>query len=268
MPLHWEGDGEVPVSVHRSSWTDPRAVFIGLKGGSPSANHGQMDAGSFVFDADGLRWALDLGAEGYHGIESRGMNLWSSAQDSDRWRIFRQSNQGHNTLVIDDQLQVAKGKALIVRFSDGPAFPHSVVDLSSVYAGQAQTVWRGVGLLGSNEVVIQDELTGLKAGSRVRWGVITRGEPEAMGATRLGLRQSDRSLQLLIRGVEPVSGWQVIDTARPRHEWDSPNRGTRMVAFEAQAPESGRLRWAVVLTPGSCEGSAADGFELRALAEW
>ena len=111
MPLHWSSEGETPITVHRSSWTDPRATFVGFKGGSPSANHGQMDIGSFVLDADGVRWALDLGAEGYHGIEARGMNLWNRAQNSDRWTIFRQSNLGHNTLVIDDRLQQAAASA-------------------------------------------------------------------------------------------------------------------------------------------------------------
>ena len=121
MPLHWSSEGEVPITIHRSSWTDPNATFVGFKGGSPSANHGQMDIGSFVLDADGVRWAMDLGAEGYHGIESRGMNLWDRSQDSDRWTIFRQCNAGHNTLVIDGQLQRAAGRGM---FSDSPTIPH------------------------------------------------------------------------------------------------------------------------------------------------
>ena len=81
MPLNWSSEGETPVTVHRSSWADPDATFVGLKGGSPSANHGQMDTGSFVLDAGGVRWAVDLGAEGYHGIESRGMVL--AAEDAE-----------------------------------------------------------------------------------------------------------------------------------------------------------------------------------------
>jgi hypothetical protein len=147
MPLHWSSGGHVPISLHRSSWTDPQAVFVGLKGGSPKAPHGQMDTGSFVLDADGARWALDLGAEDYFGIESRGMKLWSSEPGSDRWTIFRQSNRGHNTLVIDGQSQQVGGNGTIVRFSTAPAWPHSVVDLSSLYAGQAKAVLRGVALL-------------------------------------------------------------------------------------------------------------------------
>ena len=118
LPLNWYGDGSVPISIHRSSWSDPRATYVGLKAGSPSASHGHMDIGSFVLDSDGVRWATDLGSEGYYRIESRNMNLWSSAQNSDRWTIFRLSNFGHNTLVIDNQLQVVSGNAKIVAFSD------------------------------------------------------------------------------------------------------------------------------------------------------
>jgi len=267
MPLHWQGEGETPITVHRGSWTDPRATFLGFKGGSPSASHGQMDIGSFVLDADGVRWAVDLGAEGYHGIESRGMNLWSRAQNSDRWTIFRQRNAGHNTLMIDGQLQRASGNGPIIRFSDDPKFPHSIVDMSSVYQGQAESVWRGVALLDSRNVLIQDHLTGLKPGSRVRWGMITPGVPEVLGKASVELRQKDARLTLEILSPRAAT-WQVIDTATPRNEWDSPNRGTCMIAMEAVAPESGELVLAVLATPGEDADSTGRQIKLRPLEAW
>lgn len=256
-PLHWFSQGETPVTVHRNSWTDPKAVFVGVKAGSPSANHGQMDTGSFVLDADGVRWALDLGAEGYHGIESRGMNLWDRSQDSDRWTIFRQSNAGHNTLVIDGKLQIAKGNAPIIRFSDKPPFPHTIVDLTPVYEGQAKTIHRGFALL-SREVLIQDELSGLKPGSRVRWGMITPGTLDKSNGPALLLRQGNASMILTILSpVIPSPSWKIIDTSKPRNEWDSPNRGTRTVTFEAIAPASGELTLQVLLSPGPSAGGAS-----------
>jgi hypothetical protein len=267
MPLHWCSEGETPISIHRSSWSDPATTYLGLKAGSPSANHGQMDIGSFVLDADGVRWAIDLGAEGYHGIESRGMNLWSRAQDSDRWTIFRQSNHGHNTLVIDDQLQRAGGMGEFVSFSAAADFPHSVIDMTSVYAGQAGEVLRGAALLPSREVLVQDQLKGLKPGSRVRWGMITRGEPETADGPAVVLHDDSASLSMKILSPSNVT-WQVIDTARPRNEWDSPNRGTRMVAFEATAPASGELTLAVLARPGSCRDSAKTRLKLRPLESW
>ncbi len=255
MPLHWLSEGETPVTMHRTSWTDPKAVFVGVKAGSPSASHGQMDIGSFVLDADGVRWALDLGAEGYHGIESRGMNLWSRSQGSDRWKIFRQQNHGHNTLVIDDRLQLAKGKGTIAGFSDDPDFAFTIVDMSPVYVGQAKSVRRGVALLPSGVVLVRDELSGLKPGNRVRWGMITKGVPQKSrasdGARRVALRQGDATVSLVLRSADAASRWEVIDTATPRKEWDSPNRGTRMVAFYATAPQSGELDFSVVIRPGS-----------------
>jgi hypothetical protein len=266
MPLYWSGGGDTPVTVHRSSWTDPGATYVGLKGGSPSANHGQMDTGSFVLDADGVRWAIDLGAEGYHGIESRGMNLWDRSQASDRWTIFRQSNEGHNTLVIDGQPQRVDGHAPVAAFSDNPAFPHSIVDLSSVYAGQAASIQRGVALLPSRGVLVQDELSGLEPGSRVRWGQITRAEVDEPAGPVLRLRQGAARLQMRLLSPS-ASRWRTIDTKTPRHDWDSPNPGTRMVAFEAVAPESGELRLAVLLVPGSAVKDQGP-VELRPLQSW
>jgi len=167
-PLAWLSEGPVPITIQRTSWDNASAVFVGLKAGSPSAPHGHMDAGSFVFDAEGIRWAYDIGAESYHRIESRGMNLWSSEQKSDRWRIFRLSSLSHNTLVIDDQPQYAKGKAMIVSFREGPD-SEAVLDLSPVYTNAAKVIRSGT-LPHTGEYRMSDTLTGLKPGACVRCG--------------------------------------------------------------------------------------------------
>jgi hypothetical protein len=220
-----------------------------------------------VLDSDGVRWAADLGPESYDRIESRGMDLWNRAQQSDRWKIFRLSNFSHNTLVIDDQLQVAASNAPIIKFVDDPKCPYSIVDMSSAYKDQAVTALRGVSLLPSHEVLIQDELTGLRPGSRVRWAMITPGEPEGLGSRELVLHQGEKRLTLLL--ISPsVAEWNQVDTATPQHEWDSPNPGTRMVTFEARAPASGKLTLAVAATPGSCRAPVARKYQIVALEKW
>lgn len=267
MPLHWTSESTTPISVHRTSWSDPSAVFVGFKAGSPSGPHGHMDAGSFVLDADGVRWGIDLGAEGYHRIESRKMNFWSFAQQSDRWRVFRQSVLSHNTLVIDDGPQVVAGNAKIVRFSDDPAFPHSVADLTPVYAGQAASVHRGIALLPSGEVLVRDRLEGLKPRATVRWGMVTAAKPGEVGARTLTLRQGDASLRLrILLSDEPT--WALYETATPKNEWDSPNPGTVMVGFQAIAPDSGTLDLAVVLTPGARALTPNDQVRLDSPLAW
>ncbi len=80
--LSWQGAGENPVAFHRSAWGDPNAIFVGFKGGRATTNHAHMDAGSFILEADGVRWAVDPGMEEYPALEAAGVDLWSSGQDS------------------------------------------------------------------------------------------------------------------------------------------------------------------------------------------
>ncbi len=259
MPLAWQSKGTVPIVLLRSSWDDANATFVGLKAGSPAGNHGHMDAGSFVLDSDGVRWASDLGMEDYNAIEQRHMNLWSSAQDSDRWTIFRLSNFGHNTLVIDDQLQHAAGNTAITQFSDDPKHLFAIVDLTPVYKDQVKSARRGIMVLPTREVLIRDELHGLKPGSKVRWQMITHGTPDELGKPQVTLHEHDKQLKLTLTKPETYT-WTQIDTEKRRHEWDTPNPGTRMIACEAIAPDSGELTLGVLATPGSCEKSVAKDF--------
>jgi hypothetical protein len=267
MPLHWLAKNEVPISIHRSAWTDPRAVYVGFKGGSPGANHGHMDVGSFVLDSDGVRWAIELGSESYYRIESRSMNLWDRDQKGDRWSIFRLNNFSHNTLVIDGQHQRAEGHGTFVGFSDDPAHPYSVLDMSTAYTGQAESVLRGTALHNDRVILVQDELKGLKPGSRVRWGMVTSATPENQSPTGMELTQDGEKLGLRLLGPETAE-WRIVNTEKPAREWDSPNPDTRMIAFEAVAPANGHLQWAVQCIPGGLKDLKSPPPRLIPLAEW
>ncbi len=267
LPLHWFSHGEVPVSVHRESWDCPDAVFVGVKAGSAAVSHGQMDIGSFVMEADGVRWAHDLGPENYHQVESRGLSLWDESQDGDRWSVFRNNNHSHGTLIIDGQLQHAAGRSPMVRFSADPAFPHSVIDMSPSYRGQLDTAYRGIGMLPSGSVLVRDQLGGLRPGAEVRWAMVTRAEPGETGKPTLELRQAGKSLTLTVHGDHEVA-WETTDLATPPNEWDSPNEGFTRVSFTTTAPESGALDLAVVLRPGSSGDPDPGSEHLAPPIEW
>ena len=247
-PLNWFSEGSVPITVHRTSWDNAKALFVGLKAGSPSAPHGHMDAGSFVFDADGIRWAYDLGMESYHRIESRKMDLWNSRQASDRWRVFRLSSLSHNTLVIDGQLQLASGTAKVTAFRGAPE-PETVLDLSAVYTNASQVIRTGT-LLPSGEFRLTDTLKGLKPGAQVRWGMVTKAHSDPQRTGPLTLRENGKQLRLTPLH-DPATVWKTYEVARPPNEWDSPNKGFAMVGFEAVAPVSGVLVLSVLFTPGT-----------------
>ncbi|MBW3628515.1 MAG: heparinase II/III-family protein [Gemmatimonadetes bacterium] len=264
LGLHWLGRGEIAVAMHRTSW-EPDALFVGIKAGFAAGPHGQMDAGSFVLDADGERWAHDLGAESYNRIEERGMNLWNRTQGSDRWRVFRNNNLSHSTLVIGGKHQDVQGKATVIKHVTSPVFPRSVVDLTPAYTGQAARVLRGVGIVNGGEVLVQDRLEGVTGGP-VRWGMVTRAMVEIRGPREAVLRQGGKLLTL--RVLAPASArLQLFDSERPPAEHDSPNPGTRMIGFTVDAAGA-PVELVVRLTPGSAAATGARELPVTPLAAW
>lgn len=156
--MAWKGQGANPVALMRTSWSDPNAIYLGFKVGSPSVNHGHMDIGSFILEADGIRWASDFGMQEYESLESKGIDVFGRTQDAQRWTIFRLTNFVHNTLTIDNQYQQVKGYAKIDKFSDKPDFMYAVSDISSVYEDQLSSAKRGVAIVDKEFVVVSDEL--------------------------------------------------------------------------------------------------------------
>jgi hypothetical protein len=252
MPLNWASGGHVPIVVMRTSWDDPNAGYLATKGGPAIQNHGHMDSGSFIYEADGVRWAVDLGSQSYYSIEKLGMSLWNSKQDSDRWKIFRLSSASHNVVTIDGQLHVAKGFGKIVTFDDDPHLPHVVIDLGEVYAGQAKSAVRACALLPSRTAVIQDRLTGVKPGAKVRWAMVTRATSCEARGSEMTLKDGAKSL--IVRAVSPASAaWKTTDLSTPPNAWDTPNKGASLISFEAEVPASGALDLRVCLIPGGAQ---------------
>ena len=260
--LHWKGDGRTPVALLRSGW-DKGATFVGFKGGSPGTNHGHMDIGSFVVDMQGVRWAAELGAQGYHGLESKGVDLWNRGQDSQRWTVFRLNNFGHSTLVVDDQLQRVKGKAPITAYSGDPEAGYAIVDMASVYEGQLAQARRGIRMLGKS-VLIQDEVKSLDREASVRWGMITRAQVEVNSDHQATLTQSGKTLKLHLLAPESAS-LTVWDIEKPPRDYDAKNPNTRMVGFTIAVPPDTESRFGVLL-----EGSDGAGKDsvLKPLSEW
>lgn len=74
-----------------SSRAEPNATFVGVKAANCSWNHGDLDAGQFVFSAGGQRWAADLGSDNY------GLPGYFGPLDK-RFSYYRKSSFGHNVL--------------------------------------------------------------------------------------------------------------------------------------------------------------------------
>ena len=244
LPLVWDGQGPVPIAIQRSSWNDDDALFVGLKGGSPSGPHGHMDGGSFVMDTKGVRWAADLGAEGYYGIEKRGMNLWSPAQDSDRWKIFRLGTSGHNVLMLDGCQQDVKGCAKFVHVRSGPPSEVSL-DLSTLYTNATEVLRNGKMSADGKRYELNDVVRGFRSGGEVRWSMLTGTESQVDGTTVV-LRKNGQTMRLTQTGRD-TGPWSVAPAKGP-NEWDSPNKGCSQLTFTVKADASGEARLGVTFT--------------------
>lgn len=56
-------NGRTALAFLRQHWTDTTASWLAIKASNGQANHNDVDAGSFVLDMLGKRWAEDLGAD-------------------------------------------------------------------------------------------------------------------------------------------------------------------------------------------------------------
>lgn len=245
----WFGQGTNPVAMMRTSWTDPNAIYLGFKSGSPSINHGHMDVGSFVMEADGVRWASDPGMQNYESLESKGMSIFGRTQDAQRWTIYRMNNHSHNVITINDQHQQVKGYGKIDAYSDAEAFSYVVSDISSVYDGQMKQVVRGVAMKDGKYVVLRDEVETLGKETKLKWAMFTFADVE-LGENSAILNQDNKKLYIQVKSPSNIE-MKTWSTA-PTNDYDAANPGTVMVGFECSLPANSKESFEVLLIP---EGS-------------
>lgn len=253
----WAGRGNTPVCVMRSGWGDPNARFVGVKLGSPSINHGHMDVGSFVFEADGVRWAIDLGSEDYNTTETRGVDLWNMAQQSQRWDVFRYNNRSHNTLTFNDKLQRVNGSAQIIESDSATARRFVKTDLTPVYAGQVDKVERTISLVDNDYLLIEDEITAGKNYTRMRWTLMTRTTPKILSDNTVMLEQDGKRCLLKIESETPIV-WRFEKTPTV-NTFDSPNPDVTMVVFDTDLKRGETQYVRAQLTPMSSLSRALEG---------
>ncbi|MBR1576106.1 MAG: heparinase II/III family protein [Bacteroidales bacterium] len=244
----WTGRGPSPVAVMRSSWSDPEAAFLGFKLGSPAENHAHMDVGSFIFEADGIRWALDLGSQGYEHVESRGVDLWNRAPGSQRWDVFRYRTTSHNTLCFNDKPMSVTARAELDDAGVKDGVMYAMSDLSAMYADQIPSVKRAVSLVDGKYAVIQDLLRCGSHFTKVRWNIASEADQVTiLDETSVLLEKNGKRLFLQVDSPVPVRFYHC--DATPTNTYDSPNPGVCFVGFEADLTRNEMQQIKVYLMP-------------------
>ena len=131
---------KVENGTFRSSWTDPDAIWMAFHGGENDVAHTHLDSGSFVIDAMGMNWAMDLGTEPltYFGTREQ--------MGGNHLLLYRLAPDGHNTLVIDPS-ETEEGQAIpsfcpITAFESAKSGGYAIMDLTPAYTRQPEgQVW-------------------------------------------------------------------------------------------------------------------------------
>jgi hypothetical protein len=234
----------VEVVTMRSAWNDRNAIFVSFKAGDKKFNHSHLEIGTFVLDALGYRWAVDLGADNYNlpGYFGR-----------QRWSYYRLRAEGHNTLFINPSQepdQDPSAVAKIVRFVSSPDKSFAIADLSTAYVRHAEKVLRGVMLDKKRRfVLVQDELA-LKQPGEIWWFMHTPAEVELSDDGKVAtLTQGDAQLRAVLLSPENTR-FSVMDArplpTSPDPAGQNPNKGVRKLAVNLREVKSATVSIALL----------------------
>ncbi len=207
-------------------------TFLATKFGQLQVGHGHWDAGSFTMDMEGVRWAIDLGADSYalpdYFTEYVGGNY------------YRKRAEGHNTIVINPDETAGQQTwvyAPVEKFEGSETESIAIGDMSVNYP-KAQSAKRGFMLTNNRkDVVIRDEVK-TKDPSEIYWFMHTGAEITIVDADTAILSQDGKQVQLDFISNVPAE-LTVMDAVplptSPKPEGQNPNDGARKVAIYVPA---------------------------------
>lgn len=257
----------VEAAAMRSDWLNPLAGFIGFKAGDNAVSHGHLDLGSFVYDALGIRWANDIGADSY--------SLPGYSGDK-RWTYYRLRAEAHNTLVINPGAgpdQDPEAKTAMERVESNAQSALAIADLTDAYRQEAFSVKRGIKQFNlRREVLLQDELR-LRHPSDVWWFMNISSQAQVDigpdGKSAL-LTQDDK--RLWVRLVSDVRAQFAVMAAEPLPASPNPagqgnNNAYRKLALPIANAENETVAvWMVPLMPGEVIPASAPA--VQPLQQW
>lgn len=260
LPTAWKGEGANPIFIFRdAAGSDNGQYYFGGKGGRGQvANHGNMDAGSFVFELDGVRWSVDPGRQHYHDLERIGFDLWNMCQDCERWTLLAQNSFGHSTITVNGELHKAKGYSPLLGFDDGPN-PSALVDLTPALGPLVAHAERRFTRDSSRSLLVEDLIDFSDETEFITWQMLTTADVSIQGnSARLQQDGAEIEVQILshpsltfsLVALDPpplaidkkVEGLKRIEIIIPSWivEDDRLNLRVRLVGEDAPNPFSGR----------------------------
>lgn len=208
----------------RSMFNNDFSTFLGFKGGLAGQVHGDLDIGTFVYEALGVRWAIDLGAENY-GVKG----YFDNIVNGNRWNYYRKRAEGHNTLVIGSSKhedQVVGSESKIIKSNLNAKEPYSVLDMTPAYQDKALNVQREVRLLNNRKDLLITDSFVLKREQDVTWQMHTQADTAIVdGGKGVILTQDNKKVYLKLLSTGNIK-FQVVK-AEPSSTSPNPSGQTK-----------------------------------------
>lgn len=140
------------VASVRTDWS-ANAVWLGIHAGANDQAHGHVDAGSFEYEADGVRFASEMGKDDYNLP-----GYWNTSVRN----LYVTRAEGHNLYVINPDMEAGQephGKTTITPVAAKEAGSIYTVDMTPLYAADVSKATRGFMLSEHRRVfTLQDEI--------------------------------------------------------------------------------------------------------------
>lgn len=178
LTVYMPSDVGQELVLMRSAYLDENATFAGIKSGYNFINHGDLDIGTFVFDAMGERWAEELGPGSYDAP-----GYFTNLPAGGRWKNYCKRAEGQNTLVInpdmtlDDQYVLAECK--FTDFEETGDGVLATLDMTDAYRMNAATkVTRDFELYNSRSSLKITDSVSCAVPSEIYWFMHTKADIE------------------------------------------------------------------------------------------
>lgn len=238
----WSGNGKMPLFICRDE-----SAYLAAKGGSPTDSHSHMDGGSFIYEWDKLRWAVDLGSQDYLSLESKGVKLWSRGQDAQRWDVFRLSPTPHNTLTVNGKKHIYEGRVTMLSTFNEAGRRGGTFDLTPILFDVKRAV-RTFEMNSRAEVMITDEVTADDETCNVRWTMSTNAQVSITSRNCVLLEQNGRQLHLKLADKQCKAKISVVENTPP-HDYDVANPDSRRICIDFKVPRNATRTLRVQLCP-------------------
>ena len=234
IPESWIGDGPNPICVFRDTAGGAEAFFLAAKGGRAADNHGNMDAGSFVFEKDGIRWSVDPGNQNYYALEQvMGDELWNHEdQSSRRWSLLTKNNFGHSTLTVNDEPHLVTARATLIENESTETQPTATFDLTPVFGDNLDKAHRTFLKTPDNRLLITDDLVFNDNTSTITWQLVTTAKIR-ISKKKLTLKQEGEQLYLFVLSDLPYDA-KAVSLSPPPLSYDKDIEGLKRldIVFE------------------------------------